>query len=403
MSSTLRAGSYRALLSNRPLRHAFLVGLAGRFGYALLPLCLLFSIADSSGSFAVAATATAAFGLAGLLMPVQARLLDRLGQRTVLPVVGFWFTTFLVLAAISAASGVQSAALWIVLCLAGGVGAPSLGPAMRAQWREATADDQRESAYALDAIAEEVLFLVGPLMASAILFAGQAWWGVAATAFLMPIGIAALVFSSYAPPPREAATGRNEWTGPFRSSGFRRLLLMMTLAGVSASAWLTVLAAMADEQGKASVVGIVEAATGGASVLGALWWGRRRARLQWPTEMSLLSALYIPLAVVCLVHPSLLTVAIALAVSGFVMAPTYVVAYAASDRESDARHHTEASTWVNSVTNVGTSVGAVAGAWLFSHSPPEAVFVVILALLIVLLGVAGLTNERTVDFTDELS
>ncbi|MCP3422382.1 MFS transporter [Nocardioides pinisoli] len=395
MSSTTRAGSYRVLLNDRPLRRAFMVGLAGRSGYALLPLCLLFSIADSSGSFAVAATATAVFGIGGLVMPVQARLLDRLGQPTVLPLVGLWFTAFLAVAASSAATGVQPAAFWIALCLAGGVGAPSLGPAMRAQWREATPDDQREPAYALDAMAEEVLFLVGPLAASVILFVGQAWWGVAATAVLMPIGIAGLVRSPYTPQRQPAMAGVREWMGPFRRSGFRRLMLMMALVGLSASAWLTVLAGLADAQGRASVVGLVEAATGAASVLGALWWGRRSSHLPWPKEVSLLVAAYIPLAAICLMYPSLWTIAVTLSITGLVMAPIYVVAYAASDHETDARHHTEASTWVNSVTNVGTSLGAVAAAWLYTHTGPAAVFVAIFAALLLLLAAAAQTRERS--------
>ena len=394
MSSTTRAGSYRVLLTDltdRPLRRAFLIGLAGRFGYALLPLCLLFSIADSSGSFAVAATATAAFGIGGLVMPVQARLLDRLGQPTVLPVVGLWFTVFLATAALSAAGGVQSAAFWIALCSVGGAGAPSLGPAMRAQWREATSGDHRETAYALDAIAEEILFLVGPLAASVILITDQAWWGVAITAVLIPVGIAGLVLSPYTPLTQPAMIGRSEWMGPFRRSGFRRLLLMMALAGVAASAWLTVLAGLAQAQGRAEVVGLVEAATGAASVLGALWWGRRRASLPWPKEMALLVVIYIPLTATCLLHPSLWTIAVTLATTGFVMAPMYVVAYTASDHETDARHHTEASTWVDSVTNVGISLGTVAAAWLYVHTGPAAVFAGILAVLLLLLAAAGLT------------
>lgn len=394
MSSTTRAGSYRVLLTDRPLRRAFVVGLAGRLGYALLPLCLLFSIADATGSFAVAATATALFGVGALLMPIQARLLDRLGQPAVLPAVGIWFTLFLATAAYSAASGVQSAAVWFALCVAGGAGTPSLGPSMRAQWREATSDDERETAYALDAIAEEVLFLVGPLAASTILLFDQAWWGVAATAVLVPVGIAGLVLSPYTPQPRRAAGHGREWSGPFQRSGFRRLALMMALTGVAASAWITALAGIAETRGQASVVGLVEAATGVASVIGALWWGRRRSRLPWPTEVSLLVAACIPLAAICLLYPNLWTISATLTITGVVMAPLYVVAYAASDHEADARHHTEASTWVNAVTNVGTSVGAVVAAWLYAHAGPMPVFAVILVMLLLVLAAARLTRER---------
>lgn len=394
MSSTPGAGSYRALMADRPLRRAFLVSLTGRFGYALLPLCLLFSIAQSSDSFALAATATATFGLGGLLMPVQARLLDRRGQRFVLPAVGLWFTTFVTVAAVAAAKETASPTFWLTLCLVAGAGAPSLGPAMRAQWREATTSDQRESAYALDAIAEEVVFLIGPLGASGILLLGPAWWGVAATAVVIPIGVAGLAGSPYRPPPRRAVVGGSGWLGPFRRSGFRRLLLMMGLAGISASAWLTVLAGMADTQRRPSLVGIVEAATGLTSILGALWWGRRRSMRPWPKELRTLTIASIPLAIACLLTPSLWTIALTLTVTGFVMAPTYVVAYAASDHETDEHHHTEASTWVNSVTNVGTSLGAAASAWLYTQAEPAAVFALILVLLATAATIAASTHER---------
>jgi predicted MFS family arabinose efflux permease len=297
--------------------------------------------------------------------------------------VGLWFTTFLVAAAAASTYGVQSAVFWMALCLLGGAGAPSLGPAMRAQWREATPDARRQSAYALDAIAEEVLFLVGPLAASAVLYVGEAWWGIVLTALVAPVGIAALVLSPHAPHPRSGGVGRREWWGPLRRAGFRRLLLVMSLAGASASSWATVLAGLADRQGRPSLVGIVEAVVGVASVLGALWWGRLRVHQPWPRVLAIMLGLHVPLALVCLVHPSLAMVALTLAVTGFTMAPLYVVAYAASDAETDPRHHTEAGTWVNSVTNVGTSVGAAGAAWIFARADAGTAFVLVLALLLV--------------------
>lgn len=397
MASTPRAGSFRDLVSDRPLRRAFVAGLAGRFGYALLPLCLLFSIADSSDSFALAATATAAFGLSGLATPVQARLLDRMGQARALPLVGVWFTAFLITAACSAANGVHSGAFWIALCVAGGLGAPSLGPAMRAQWREATDAGQRGAAYALDAIAEEVIFLIGPLGAAALLFADLAWWGVAGAALLMPIGVAGLASSPHAPGPQAVANGDRDWSGPLRRPGFRRLALMMALAGTAASAWLTVLAGLAEARGHASVVGVVEAATGGAAIIGALLWGRHAGRVPWTREVAILAGSWVPLAVLCLLFPTLWVVAVALSLTGFAMAPLYVVAYAASDHEADARHHTEASTWINTVTNVGTSLGAVSAASLYTHVSTIAVFAGILAALLLLLAVAAVTHERPPD------
>ena len=396
MSGTRAAGDYRELMSDRPLRRSFLVSLVGRFGYALLPLCLLFSIADASQSFGAAATATAAFGIGALAMPVQARVIDRKGQRRVLPLVGAWFVGFLTLVSVLASRGLDSPGVWVGLCFLGGLGAPALGPAMRAQWRQATTRDRRAGAYSLDAIAEEGLFLGGPLAASVVLAVGPAWWGVAATAVLVPVGVLGLVTSRHAPPARSAGTdvSRVRRLGPFHQPGFRRLVLLAGVSGLAMSAAFTVLAGQADQAGRPAVVGLVEAAAGIASVLGVLWWDRRRPAWPWSRQMAaLLATRTLPVAV-CIVHPTLWTVAVMLTISGIATAPTFVVAYAASDHEVDKGQHTEASTWVTSMNNIGVSVGTAMAGLLFVRTSPAVIFGVTAALLILAIATALQTQVR---------
>lgn len=396
MLGTARAGSsHRALLADGPLRRVFLVSSVGRLGYALLPLCLLFSIADASGSFAVAATATAAFGVSGLAMPLQARMIDRFGQRRVLPVAGAWFSGCLVLAAVLAGQHVGSASAWVGLCAAGGLAAPSLGPSMRAQWRQATHERDRATAYSVDAVAEEGLFLAGPLAASGFLVAGPAWWGVVTAAALIPIGVLGLVASPHAPPAQAPAAGaRPHWLGPFRQPGFRRLVTVVGAAGLVSSASLTLLAGEADRAGRPEVIGVVEAASGVASVLGALWWGRRARRSPWPRQLSALLALRVVPVLACLAHPTMATLAVAIVLTGFAAAPTFVVAYAASDRETDAHQHTEASTWVTSLNNIGVSLGTAAAGWLLAATSLTGALAGIVALLVLAAGAAARARAR---------
>jgi predicted MFS family arabinose efflux permease len=396
MSVTSNARSYRELLADRPLCRAFLINLVGRWGYALLPLCLLFTIAQSSGSFTLAATATALFGVSGLIMPLQARLLDRHGQRRVLPLAGVWFTAFLLVVAIMGRGQVDSATAWIALCLVGGLGAPSLGPSMRAQWREATTEHQRPRGYSLDAVAEETLFFLGPITASGVLATGPAWRGVAAAAALIPVGVIGLITSPYSPPRRPAPTGPDHagLLGPLRVVGFRRLVMLMAAAGTAMSAAVTLLAGKADRQGMPSVTGLVEAAAGLTSVLGALWWGRHPASWPWPRQLAVLLAIRVPLTLACLLHPSVWTVATMLVIAGFVVAPLYVVAYTASDHETDPHHHTEASTWVTSLNNIGISSGTAIAGWLFVRSSAGAVLWFSLVLLVLAVALAAGTKER---------
>lgn len=71
---TTRAGSYRTLLAYPVVARTFALALVGRLGYAVLPLPLtfLFTVRQTTGSFAGAATAMAVFGSTTIVLPLQA-------------------------------------------------------------------------------------------------------------------------------------------------------------------------------------------------------------------------------------------------------------------------------------------------------------------------------------------
>ncbi|MGH3631526.1 MAG: MFS transporter, partial [Sciscionella sp.] len=384
MSGTTGAGSYRVLLADQIARRAFVVAAVGRFGYALLPLCLLFTIVQATGSFAVAATASALFGISGLVMPAQSRLVDRRGQSCVLPVVGAGFVAGLIAMALLGLSDVSAAWVWYGTALLAGVTAPALGPSMRAQWRELTTPAQRPTAYSLDAVTEEIVFLLGPIAAAGVLATGPAWRGVLVVAALIPVGVIGLARSPAAPPPRpvtEPAAGRADWLGPLRRGPFRRLLTVMALAGVSMSAALTGVAALADAHHQPSATGLVEAGGGVMAILGGLYWGRRQARGQWQRELAGLLLLRAPFMGACVLLPHLWSVGTLVALASVAVSPLYVVAFTTSDQLAPTAQHTEASTWVTALTNTGTSLGTALAGWTFSHGGTAPVFAAITALL----------------------
>lgn len=397
MSGTLRAGRYRSLFEDRRLARVFVLAMVGRFGYAVLPLCLLFTISDATQSFSVAAAATAVFGVSGLVMPAQARLLDRYGQSRVLPLVGGLFTAFLVTVASMGALGMTSRVGWVTICLSGGLCAPSLGPSMRAQWREATSDHDRRAAYSVDAIAEETVFFLGPLVASGMFLIGPAWHGVGLAAVLIAAGVGGLAASPFAPAPAHSSPSHQapaNALGPLRSAGFRRLLLVMFLAGAAPSAAMTCVAAMSNEAGHPSVTGIVEVAAGMASLLGGWLWGMRRASPRWQSELAALLAVRAPLMMACAALPTLWFVSVLVALTGLVMAPTYIVGFNASDHEAESEHHTEASTWVSALNNIGISVGTGIAGWLFAALGVPVLFSAVAAALVAAAVVAGVAPSR---------
>ncbi|GAA3653434.1 MFS transporter [Nocardioides ginsengisoli] len=367
MSGVTDAGSTGLLLAGPAVARTFACALLGRLAYGVLPLCFLFTVRDAAGSLALAATASALLGIATLAMPVHARLLDRLGQRRVLPVVAGCWSALLVTGAVLA-RGDHPPATWLVLAPLIGLSSPVLGPSMRAQWREiAPEGPQRRRAYALDSVGEESLYLVGPIVAGAVLALGPAWVGLLVAAALVWCGVLGLALSPYRPPvgvvgAPSAPSGSPGARAPSGAAAIGGLVASLALFGAGSAAAFVGIAALADRAGRPGLAGLIEAAVAIGAVAGGLVWARHgRSHPAGRVLALLLVVLALAQALVALVAGPL-AAAVVLGLGGLTTSPVFVVAYAAVDERVAPARRTEMSTWVNVGVNGGSALGtAVAG------------------------------------------
>lgn len=399
---------YLLLLRSTGLAPVVLGAGLGRLGYALLPLCLLFGAARAMDSFALASGAVAVLGLATLAMPVQSRLVDRHGQRRVLPIAAGLESALLLAITWCAAGGVGSPMVWFPLCLGAGALAPALGPAMRAQWRRRCHPSDLPRAYALDGVVEETAFLAGPVLAAGVVAVAAPWCGLAAATVLVPFGAIVLAFSPSAPAPSSTDRDGEDARGvaPERGSGggaeglwspsFGLLLVALFAFGLSGACAITAVAALSYAADRPGVLGVVEAAMGAASVVGGLWWGAREHRSPARTHLARLLLARVPLLLLAAVLPGLWAVGAAIALTGLLAAPAYVAAFGAADDVSPSERRTEASTWITTVTNLGSAVGT-AGAGALAAYAEGGGSVLVLAAAVGLLG--ALAARRLPDRT----
>ncbi|MGZ0148127.1 MFS transporter [Kribbella sp. WER1] len=379
MSGTLRAGSYRDVLLLPSALRTFVPALVGRLSYGLLPLSLLMTVRHSTGSFATAGAAVALFGVSSLSMPYKARLVDRFSQRRVLPVLAAGSSAGLFLI-----SGTPNAAVLLVLVGVAGLLAPPLGPSMRSNWRLLTDGlPLKERAYALDAVAEECLFLGGPLIAGTLIGVFAAPISLACSATLMLLGTLAMVTSPVTTHTALPAPGRHP-LGPLVLPGLRRVLvvILLTAAGIS-TAYLCV-AAVAQQAAHPGAAGYVEAAIAAGSVVGGILWARRSHTRSLSTHLAALIAVLAAGLLTASVVPGLIPLGAVLGVAGAAVAPLFVVAYLAADTVTPPHQRTEASTWINTSNNLGSAAGSAAAGVLVQHTSPTWGFVaggVLLALL----------------------
>lgn len=190
MSSSVAAPSYAAVLRTPHACRTFGAALLGRLSYGMVSLSLVLAVKEATASYAVAGGVMAVFGLTSVfLSPARAGLVDRYGPRRVLPPMAAVYAVLLTGLALATAREGASGVLLGVLAGAAGASAPPLGPVMRRLWSALVPDrGLLQRAYSLDGVAEELLFVTGPLLVGVLVKVAAPWVGLAVSAALVWAG-----------------------------------------------------------------------------------------------------------------------------------------------------------------------------------------------------------------------
>lgn len=172
------AAGYAELLRTRHAARLLAGTLAGRLPNATAALAVVLFVRAEGGSYALAGALSAVYGLCNALgQPLLGRAVDLWGQpRVMLPA----SVVSALGAALLTAVGLDVRWLAYAAMVIAGFFTPPLEGGLRALWpgvlRRA---DRVHAAYALDAVAQEVMFAVGPLLVTlcvAVWSAGARCW-----------------------------------------------------------------------------------------------------------------------------------------------------------------------------------------------------------------------------------
>ncbi|MFF5710807.1 MFS transporter [Streptomyces sp. NPDC012756] len=393
------APTYAAVLRTPHARRTFGAALLGRLSYGVAPLSLALSVKDGTGSYAAAGTVMAVFGLTGVLLsPARAALVDRFGPRRALVPLAAGSAVLLVALAVATARPATPLVALVALAAAAGALPPPLGPVSRALWSGMLTDrNLLRRAYSLDTVAEELLFVTGPLLVGLLVRYASAPAGLAVSAGLVLTGTLALVTSPVVrggavqqdPGTPEPAAGRRGGPG----AGLPRAVAVAAGVGMCLGAVELLVIAFADAHHRPGAVPWAAAALSAGSAVGGLAYGAVPWRV--PTAVRL-SALALGLGAVLAVaglspHPYALVGWVAL--GGLFVAPALTSAYLLADESVGEERRTRAGAWVNTAFNAGTTA-ATAGAGLLVGRLPLPLCFALAALPAVLTAVGTLVPAR---------
>ena len=355
--------TYRAILTRPGTALFSAAGIVGRMPMSMLGLGVVLLVSFSTGSYGVAGSVSATQLLAGAVAAIPlGRLIDRLGQARVLVPAVLVFATALTGVCVSVRAGWPLASTYAFAVLVG-LSMPPVGSCVRSRWSHALRAEPRalQTAFALEAVLDEVVFILGPILVTVLATAVDPVAGLGACVVLALVGT--LLFTSQRgtePPPRpRAALRADRPTMPWRTVGPLTVVSLALGAQLGNAEVVTV--AFTQEQGDRRWSGLLLAIWALGSLIaglvsGALTWRRGPdARLRWGTV--LLTLTMTPFTFV----GSIPVMAVALFVAGLAIAPTLIATMSLTERRVPPGRLTEGMAFVQTGIVAGVAPGAAIG------------------------------------------
>ena len=248
-----------------------------------------------------------------------------------------------------------------MLAFVAGLCVPPVSPSLRALLPGLVGRERLDTAFALDALLLELVFISGPLLAAGIATAISPevafLTGVALQA-AGGLGVAASPYSRrWRPEPHEPGTRR---ASALATPGLRVLVLALALTAVALGVLEIGIPAFAERHATRGDAGWLFALWSVGSLAGGLWYGARRWRLpphlRFLVVTGVLTAGLAPLPLA----GSMPVFAVLVIVAGLGLAPSTAAAYSLIGDLAPASAVTESYSW----QIVGYVGGSAVGAWL---------------------------------------
>jgi MFS family permease len=354
-------GRYRSVLVAPGSLRLYATGVLARLPQGMSALAILLLVRGATHSYALAGLAVGAEALAAAAVgPVQGRLVDAVGRARVLAPFAATQAALYVVLVLAAQARAPGGALVVVAC---GVGAaePAIAPSVRALLRTVVIDDDaRESAYALESVIQELIWIVGPLLVALVIAVASPSIALLLCGAICLMGTALFLASPVSRrAPRPAARRRRSVLGAHRE--LQAMLAPVALMGVSIGATEVGLPSLALHAGSRTSTALLLVMWSLGSVVGGLIYGSRAWRRPLPDRYRALLALAVLCAAPLVFARSIPAGLVGALLTGVTIAPVFSCQYALVSRTVSEGTETEAFTWISSALITGVAIGSSSG------------------------------------------
>lgn len=335
-------------------------GFLSRISIAVYPIAIVLIISGRTHSYGFAGVVSGCYVVGGAVgNPLAAVLVDKLGQHRVLP----WFlVAHLASTGVFGALVTTRAPLWTLVAPAVlmGVTLLNIGALVRARWSHIWPGEapERSTGYSIESMLDEVIFVVGPLVATVLAIHTHALVTLGLALLLITVGtlwLAAL--RSTEPPVRDRSTGeRHDFALRYR--GMLLITWSMVFMGAVFGSGEVTMIAFCGQHGQRASAGWVVASFAAGSAVSALIYGGRHWRSPVLRRFTVSALLFGVMPLLFFAATSIPVLALCAGVIGLGIAPTLIGAFGLVDSIVPANSLTEGLTWIGTGLSVGYGLGA---------------------------------------------
>lgn len=371
------ANKYRAVLTAPGCLRLLSTALLGRLPQGMSALAVLLLVRDTTHSYAAAGVAVGANALAAAAAaPVLGRMVDRVGRRWVVGPAALLQGAMYVLLAVAADAHADALVLIVCSAFAGAL-TPPIAPVVRTLLRDLFEEPSvRETAYALEAIAQETIWVVGPLLVTVII---TTFSPKAAVLTLSVIGVLGTLLFLRSPLLDAIPEHKHEHRHAGSALGsveLRWLLLPVTLMGVGLGAVEVGIPALALHNGSQAASGYLLALWSLGSMAGGIRYSTTHWRAPLGSRYCMLLFLDCAVTIPLLGANSIAAAAVASFIAGLAVAPVFSCQYLLVGQVVLPGTEHEAFSWLLSGLIGGLAAGSALGGVVIGALGVRAPFVI---------------------------
>lgn len=374
----MAGGRYEQLLRVPHVGAMTAAALLARLPLGIVGLALVLFFREQTGSYATAGAVAAAFAVgSAVASPAVSRTVDRRGApRVLLPLCAIHATGLVVVIVLGYADAPGPACGFVAFV--SGAAMPPISAVMRTLWPGLLAgrEDLVTTAFALDAVVVELVFVSGPLTVALLtaIAAPAAALGLSAV-----VALAGTLLFATRPPARAHEPGprpAGRALDVLRAPGLQTLVLGTLPLGFTLGSTEVILPAFAETEGHRALAGVLLATWTIGSAAGGIVYGARGHTRALADRVVLYTLLVPTLLLPLALAPSLPVMLLMVLPAGAIIAPALAATNQLVADVAPSGRRTEAYSWPLTALVLGVATGNAAGGAIVEAADWRTAFVV---------------------------